>query len=95
MKKSTKAKTKRSTAKKPATRAATKSSRRSPLKTKQRRKQSAATSRKRVANDQASSVAAVATSEHERTQSFSPLFWPAFPLAMMNMWLRTGEAARK
>ena len=92
MNKSAKTKAKRTAAKKPAKKAAAKARRRVPLKTKQRRKASASVARKRVEPIEALAPAVVAA---QTPLGFSPFMWPTFPLAMMNMWWRTGERAMR
>ena len=85
-------KPKRTAAKKPAARVVTKPARRAPLKMKQRLQQSVAR-QKRVVREQAS-LPPVSVTAVERS-SMPYLFWPALPFAMMNIWWRTGQAARR
>ena len=90
MKRAKKMKTKR-TAKKTAVRASAKSARRAPLKSKKRHKASGAATRKPVVNGQAKLMPVVTAETSEPNRKMSPLFWPALPFAMMNMWWRPAK----
>ena len=90
MKKARTKKLKRTVAKKPAARVAKKPARRAPLKTKQRRKQRVV-GQTPVVREQASPTPVSGAVERD---GMPYLFWPALPFAMMNMWWRTGDAAR-
>jgi hypothetical protein len=82
----TKLSPKRSSTKKPAARSAKKPTSRAALSTKQHRKQSVAVERRSAATAP-TQLTRVAT---PLDQSMSLLFWPTFPLAIMQAWWGMG-----